>query len=73
VQLYISASDCKGAGNIRGQAFCGNLFSSSVALLMSQQHHKSAVLSILISFKGTGENRLQPGQQSVGDIPVLSQ
>ena len=39
---------------------------------MSQHHHKSAVLSILISFKGTGENQLQPGQESVGDTPVLS-
>jgi hypothetical protein len=70
VQLHTSASDSKVVGNIREQAFCENLFSSSVALLMSQQHHKSAVLSILISFKGTGENQLQ---QRVGDTPVLSQ
>jgi len=28
---------------------------------------------MLISVEGTGKNQLQPGQESVGDAPVLSQ
>jgi hypothetical protein len=34
--------------------------------------HKSAVPEVLISVKGTVKNQLEPGQESMGDVPVLS-
>jgi hypothetical protein len=46
--------------------FCERFFSSSIAFLImwvvSQQHHHF----MLFSFKGTGKNQLDPGQESGG-------
>jgi len=37
-----------------------------------QQHHTSAVPSLLLSVKRTGKYQLEPGQESIGDASVLS-
>jgi hypothetical protein len=34
--------------------------------------HKNAIPKVLISVNGTGKNQLEPGQESMRDVPVLS-
>jgi len=66
MQLYTSASNCKGVGNVPGSHSV-----KAVAFLMSVAS-QSAVPSMLISVEKTGKNQLQPGQASMGYAPVLS-
>jgi len=66
VGLYTYSSDCKGVGNIPGSHFV-NAFSVLHCIL-----NVVSSITMLISVKGTGKNQLQPGQERMGDAPVLS-
>jgi hypothetical protein len=72
VQLYTSASDCKGVAGVSESHFV-----SAFSVLPSHSellnwHHKSSVTSMLISVDGADKNQLQPGQKNTGDAPVCS-
>ena len=72
VQLYTSAINCEGVGNIPKSHFVKAFSALLSHSEWCQQHHKSPVPSMLISVKGTGKNQQQPGQKSMADAPVLS-
>jgi hypothetical protein len=72
VQLYTSASHCKGVGNIPGRHFVKDFLALTSHSEWCLLHLKSFVLSVLISVKDTGKNRMQLGQESTGDDSVLS-
>ena len=54
VQIYTSTSVCKGVGNILGSQFVKAFSALPSHSWWFQYHHKSSVLSMLISIEGTG-------------------
>jgi hypothetical protein len=72
VQLYITASDCKGVGNVPESYFVNALSALASQSGLCNWHHESSVTSMLISIEGADINQLQPDQESTGDAPVWS-
>jgi hypothetical protein len=72
VHLCTSASDRKGAVNIPGSNLVEDFSALTSHSLSCQLYHKGAVPSMLISVEGTGKAQQQPGQESMGDIALLS-
>jgi hypothetical protein len=70
VQLYTSASECKGFGNIPGIHFV-KAFSALPSYSQWCHYHKITVSSMLISVEGADENQLEPDQEGMGAISVL--
>jgi len=72
VQLWTSASHCKGVGNITISHFMKAFSALPSHSQWCQAHYKSVVPSVLISVEGTGKNQLETGQESMGDILLMS-
>ena len=70
--VYTSASDCKGVGNLIGIHFVKAFSALPSHSELRHWHHRSPIPSMLISVEGTGSSQLEPGQNSMGDAPVLS-
>ena len=71
MQLYNSASDCKGV-----ETFLEAILWKPFQLLRRILDYisnitKSAVPSMLISFEETGKNQLEPDEERMGNAPVL--
>jgi hypothetical protein len=62
VKLRTSTSDCKDVWNIPGSNFVKDFSALPSHSKWCQQHHKSVVLSTLISFEAAGKNQLEPTQ-----------
>jgi len=71
-QLCHFSSSCNGAENILGSHFVKVFSALPSHLLFCLQYYISTVTSVLISIQETGANQLEPGQESMGDVPVLS-
>jgi len=72
MHLYTSASDRKGAGNIRGGHFVRDFSAPTSHSSSCQLYNKGIVPSMLISVEGTCKDQQQPGQKCMWDVAVLS-
>jgi len=72
MQLCSFGSDCKGDENILGSRFVKVFSAFPSHSLLWMQCDMSTVPSVLISIERTSKSQLEPGQESVGDVSVLS-